>query len=172
MPSKVSQKWALALKNDLNKTLDAAASLWDDSFVRRIGRAPGTELRKYLLAEWTASSGFGHPFAVGGSDEIADCGNELRLASFRCNKGEMQRSTTMPIKLTYIAPLLAAGAAAVAIPAAPTTAAVIGQTCSGNICQSPGNVQINNAPAPVHYHPYGDMPFLLGGQGGLLGGLF
>src|SRR3954447_9614137 len=64
-------------------------------------------------------------------------------------KGEMQRSTTMRIKLTYIAPLLAAGAAAVAIAAAPTAAAAIGQTCSGNVCQSPGNVQINNAPPPV-----------------------
>ena len=42
----------------------------------------------------------------------------------------------------------------------------------GKYCQSPGNVQINNAPAPVQYHPYGDMPFLLGGHGGLLGGLF
>ena len=78
----------------------------------------------------------------------------------------------MRIKLTYIAPMLAAGAAAVAMAAAPTAAAAIGQTCSGNICQSPGNVQINNAPAPVQYHPYGDMPFLLGGHGGLLGGLF
>ena len=59
----------------------------------------------------------------------------------------------MRIKLTYIAPLLAAGAAAVAIAAAPTAAAANGQTCSGNICQSPGNVQINNAPPPVQYSP-------------------
>ena len=65
----------------------------------------------------------------------------------------------MRIKLTYIAPLLAAGAAAVAIAAAPTAAAEIGQTCSGNVCQSPGNVQVNNAPSAVQYHPYGDMPF-------------
>jgi hypothetical protein len=75
----------------------------------------------------------------------------------------------MRIKMNYIAPLLAAGAAAVAIGAAPTAAAA--QTCSGNICQSPGNVQINNAPPPVTYHPYGDMPYLLGGHGGLRGGL-
>src|SRR6476469_7843844 len=73
---------------------------------------------------------------VGGADEIARCGNEQRLASFRCNNGEMQRSTTMRIKLTYIGPLLAAGAAAVAIAAAPTAAAANVQTCSGNICQS------------------------------------
>jgi hypothetical protein len=78
----------------------------------------------------------------------------------------------MRIKLTYITPLLAAAAAAVAIAAAPTAAAVAnGQTCSGNICQSPGNVQINNAPPPVQYYPYGNMPFLLGGHGGLRVGL-
>ena len=75
----------------------------------------------------------------------------------------------MRIKLTFIAPLLAAGAAAVAIAAAPTAAAAIVQTCSGNVCQSPGNVQLNNVPPPVQYHPYGDIPFLLGGHGGLLG---
>jgi ABC-type transport system substrate-binding protein len=87
--------------------------------------------------------------------------------------GELQRSTTMRIKLTYITPLLAAAAAAVAISAAPTAAAANGQTCSGNICQSPGNVQINNTPPLVQYYPYGTMPFLLGGHGGgLLGGLF
>ena len=77
----------------------------------------------------------------------------------------------MRIKLTFIAPLLAAGAAAVAIAAAPTAAAANGQTCSGNICQSPGNVQINDARPPVQFYPYGDMPFLLGGHGGLRGGL-
>ena len=89
----------------------------------------------------------------------------------------------MRIKLTYITPLLAAGAAAVAIAAAPTAAAVAiaaaptaaaanGQTCSGNICQSPGNVQINDSPPTVQFHPYGgDMPFLPGGDGGIRGGL-
>jgi len=93
----------------------------------------------------------------------------------------------MRIKLTYIGPLLAAGVAAVAIAAAYLSVALIPtamgtgsspvqalmfQPCSGNICQSPGNVQINNAPPPVQYHPYGDMPFLLGGHGGLRGGMF
>ena len=75
----------------------------------------------------------------------------------------------MRIKLTYVTPL-AAAAAAVAIAAAPAAAAANGQTCSGNICQSPGNVQINNAPPPVTYYPYGNMPFLLGGHGGGLRG--
>jgi hypothetical protein len=77
----------------------------------------------------------------------------------------------MRINLTYIAPLLAAGAAAVAIAAAPTAASASGQTCSGTICQPPGNVQINNAPPPVQYHPYGGMLFLLGGHGGVRGGM-
>ena len=76
----------------------------------------------------------------------------------------------MRIKLTYIAPLLAAGAAAVAIAAAPTAAAVNGQTCSGNVCQSPGNVQINDSPPPVQFYPYGGDAFLLGGGGGFHGG--
>ena len=71
----------------------------------------------------------------------------------------------MRIKLNYIAPLLAAGAAAVAIAAAPTAAAANGQSCSGNICQSPGNVQINDSPPPVQYYPYGGEAFLLGGHG-------
>jgi hypothetical protein len=79
----------------------------------------------------------------------------------------------MRIRLNYIAPLLAAGAAAAAIAAAPTAAAA--NQCSGSgsgtICQSPGNVEINNAPPPVSYYPYGNMPYLLGGHGGLRGGL-
>ena len=61
----------------------------------------------------------------------------------------------MRIKLNYIAPLLAAGAAAVAIAAAPTAAAAT-QSCSyvgggftDSQCQSPGNVQINDSPPAV-----------------------
>ena len=77
----------------------------------------------------------------------------------------------MTMTRRFITPLLVAGAAAVAIAAAPTAAATNGQTCSGNICQSPGNVQVNNVPPPVRYYPYGDVPFLLGGHGGLLGDL-
>ena len=78
-----------------------------------------------------------------------------------------QRSSTVRMKLNYIAPLLAAGAAAVAIAAAPIAAAAptTGQSCSpsgtGTICQSPGNAQINDAPPPVQYYPYGGEAFLL-----------
>jgi hypothetical protein len=62
----------------------------------------------------------------------------------------------MRIKLNYIAPLLAAGAAAVAIAAAPTAAAAAPQSCSyiggsfqDSQCQTPGNVQINDSPPAV-----------------------
>ena len=67
----------------------------------------------------------------------------------------------MRMKLNYIAPLLAAGTAAVAIAAAPIAAAdpTTGQSCgpsgAGTICQSPGNAQINDSPPPVQYYPYG-----------------
>jgi hypothetical protein len=79
----------------------------------------------------------------------------------------------MRIKLNYIAPLLAAGAAAVAIGAAPIAAAdpgpAIAQSCSGTSsgteCQSPGNVQLDDSPPPVSYDPYGGEGFLLGGYG-------
>jgi hypothetical protein len=72
---------------------------------------------------------------------------------------------TMRINLTYITPLLGAAATAVAILAAPIAAADTGQTCSaegpGTICQSPGNAQINDAPPPVSFYPYGGEAFLL-----------
>jgi hypothetical protein len=74
----------------------------------------------------------------------------------------------MRICTSYITTLLAAGAAAVAIaaapmataaptPAAPTTP--MPQSCSatgaGTECQSPGNVEIQDAPPPVSFSPYG-----------------
>jgi hypothetical protein len=72
----------------------------------------------------------------------------------------------MRIKVTCVTPLLAAGAAAIAIAAAPIAAAApavppgpVQQSCSasgsGTICQSPGNAQINDAPPPVSFYPYG-----------------
>jgi hypothetical protein len=68
--------------------------------------------------------------------------------------------------LKYITPLLAAGAAAVAIAAAPTAFAADQQSCSGSgtgtVCQTPGNVQIKANPPHVQYHPYGDQAYLLG----------
>jgi hypothetical protein len=81
------------------------------------------------------------------------------------------------IKLNYIAPLLAAGSAAIAITAAPIAAAASAPpqgacdaAVSGSICQTPGNVEINDAPPAVNYDPYGDDGFLLGYGGGFHGG--
>jgi hypothetical protein len=80
----------------------------------------------------------------------------------------------MQRKMTCAATALAAGAAAAAIVAAPTASAATGESCGGTgggtLCQSPGNVQINDAPAPVQFYPYGGEAFLLGGGGFGAGG--
>jgi hypothetical protein len=74
----------------------------------------------------------------------------------------------MRLGLNYIAPLLAAGTAAVAIAAAPIAAAAptapsqptqVQQSCSDlggtqSECQAPGNVQVNDAPPQVDFFPY------------------
>ena len=80
----------------------------------------------------------------------------------------------MRIRLTFAAPLLVAGAAVVAVTAAPMAAAAPAQapvnspaqqSCAtsgpGTVCQSRGNVQINDAPPPVSFYPYGGEAFLL-----------
>jgi hypothetical protein len=69
----------------------------------------------------------------------------------------------MGMKMKSITSLLAAGAAAVAIAAAPVAFAASQPPCSGTVCQSPGNVQIKTPPPHVQYHPYGGAD-----QGGLL----
>ena len=85
----------------------------------------------------------------------------------------------MRIKLSYLTPLLGAAAAAVAITAAPIAAAAStvtdpSQSCglsgSGTVCESPGNVQINDAPPAANFYPYGGDAFLLGGGGYGFGG--
>jgi hypothetical protein len=69
----------------------------------------------------------------------------------------------MGMKLKYITPLLAAGAAAVAIAAAPTAFATDQQSCngsgSGTVFVPAGNVPINTSPPDVQHHR-GDMPDL------------
>ena len=40
------------------------------------------------------------------------------------------------------------------------------------MCQSPGNVQINDSPGGVQFYPYGGDAFLLGGNGFVGGGGF
>ena len=85
----------------------------------------------------------------------------------------------MRIKLNYIAPLLAAGAAAVAVSAAPIAAAASAPAphgacdtgvVSGSICGTSGDVGINASPPPVSFDPYGGEGLLLGGFGGFRGG--
>ena len=77
----------------------------------------------------------------------------------------------MGVKLTHLAPLLAAGAAAVMI-AAPiasaesTTQQSCNETVSGSVCQSPGNVELNDTPGPMNFQPYGADGWLIGGFGG------
>jgi len=79
----------------------------------------------------------------------------------------------MGVKLGHFAPVLGAAAVAAAISVAPIASAAPGaqaptapqQSCtgsgSGTICQSPGNAQINDAPPPVQFFPYGGEAFLL-----------
>ena len=74
----------------------------------------------------------------------------------------------MRTKFSYLTTLLVAGAAAVAISAAPIASAAstsTQQSCAGSgpgtVCQSPGNVQINDAPPPVQFYPYGGEAFIL-----------
>jgi hypothetical protein len=75
-------------------------------------------------------------------------------------------------QLGYFTPILGAAVAAIAISAAPLASAdtstppgTLQQSCSssggGTVCQSPGNVQINDAPGPVQFYPYGGEAFLL-----------
>jgi hypothetical protein len=86
-----------------------------------------------------------------------------------------QRRDIMGVKLTYLAPLLAAGAAAVMISAAPiasaesTTQQSCNETVSGSVCESPGNVELNDTPAPMDFQPYGEDGWLIGGFGGFGG---
>jgi hypothetical protein len=84
----------------------------------------------------------------------------------------------MRVKLNYFAPLLAATATAVAIASAPVAAAAPSQDAPGagnaaapseptksqqscvslggtqNLCQSPGNAEVYDAPPQVDYFPY------------------
>jgi hypothetical protein len=79
----------------------------------------------------------------------------------------------MHIKLGYLAPMIGAAAVAAAISAAPIASAAPNtqapgqqqQSCAasgaGTVCQSPGNVQINDAPPPVQFYPYGGNAFIV-----------
>ena len=70
----------------------------------------------------------------------------------------------MSMKLKHITPLLAAGAAAVVIAAAPTAFAADQQSCNGSgsaaVCPSPGNVLNKTSQPHVDDHPYRDTFYL------------
>jgi hypothetical protein len=77
-----------------------------------------------------------------------------------------KRNTMMRIEWNHISPLLVIGAAAAVFATAPTAAAAIVQSCitlgaKATQCQSPGNVQINDAPTVQYQTQY---PYL-GGLG-------
>ena len=80
----------------------------------------------------------------------------------------------MRVRVTIFPSLLAAGALAATIAAAPIAAAdsstgaqpTCYQSGPGTQCQTPGNVQFNDAPPPVSFYPYGGEAGLLGGGGG------
>jgi hypothetical protein len=76
----------------------------------------------------------------------------------------------MQTKVRYLTPLLGVVAAAVAFtstPIANASSRIIPnrESCTGAVCQSPGNVQVNDNPPPVSFYPYGGEAFLLGGGG-------
>ena len=83
----------------------------------------------------------------------------------------------MRVRHRMFLPLLAAGAVAATIAAAPLAAAdsssgaqpTCYQSGPGTQCQTLGNVQFNDAPPPVPFYPYGGEAGLLGGGGGASG---
>ncbi len=80
----------------------------------------------------------------------------------------------MRIRTPYLTTLLTAGAAALAIAAAPLATAAPTRaaptpvpqsgsaTGGGSECQSPGNVEIYDSPPPVSFEPYGGYGMALG----------
>jgi hypothetical protein len=66
--------------------------------------------------------------------------------------------------LLLVGVLVATAVAAPNATAAPTPLKACMETAAGSTCQSAGNVEITS-PRPVFdVHPYGSMPFLLGGH--------
>lgn len=62
-----------------------------------------------------------------------------------------------------------AGAVAAIVVTAPAASASNPYSCNtagaGTVCQSPGNVQLNDAAPPTRFYPYGGEGFLLSGGG-------
>jgi hypothetical protein len=75
----------------------------------------------------------------------------------------------MRITHTYFMTLMAGGAAAAVLGAPISMAAPMPLkdcvvTGVASTCQSPGNVEITDLQPAVNFHPYGAMPFLIGGH--------
>jgi hypothetical protein len=87
-------------------------------------------------------------------------GRWRRLKEHRLQKAGYERTVIMRIKCNYIAAMVAAGAAALAIAAAPTASAATVQRCVNSgvsaSCQTAGNVQIVTAPTGQTPRPYTD----------------
>lgn len=72
----------------------------------------------------------------------------------------------MQIGLKHIAPMLGAAAVSAAIAGAPVAGADPDQTqesctnpeATSTVCQSPGDVEITDAPPPRTFYPYGSPP--------------
>jgi hypothetical protein len=63
----------------------------------------------------------------------------------------------------HFATLVGVAAAAAAIAAAPLDAAGTNQSCqsagqSSTVCQSPGDVEVKDAPPAITFYPYGSPP--------------
>ena len=81
----------------------------------------------------------------------------------------VKENTTMKITLTFAATTSAlATAFVVSVPAAVAAPIPQPKACAlsvaGSTCESPGNVEINIPRNAVEFHPYGNMPYLLGGH--------
>ena len=96
--------------------------------------------------------------------------------SQRCDRYKYQKLLIHTTNPDNLVPSAARGSSGVlAIAAAPTALADSAMSCNstdaGNECQMPGNVQIDDAPPPVSYSPYGGLGLALGvGDGGFHGG--
>ena len=89
------------------------------------------------------------------SSAVPDDANFVRQFRTAKHNDLVLQGAIMGMKMKYVTSLLAVGAAAVAIGAAPTALAANQQPCTATVCQTPGNVEIKT-PAPQHqYHPYG-----------------
>jgi hypothetical protein len=91
---------------------------------------------------------------------MTSAGRWRNLKEHHLQKAGYERTVIMRIKSNYVAAMVAAGAAALAIAAAPTASAATVQHCVNSgvsaSCQTAGNVQIVTAPTDQRPRPYTD----------------